>query len=45
VSWLRFLTRGRWDTERRRELQSYVDLETDDNIARGMTPTDARAAP
>ena len=44
MSWLRFLKRGRWDTERRRELQSYVDLETDDNIARGMSPTDARSA-
>lgn len=44
MSWLRFLARGRWDSERRRELQSYVDLETDDNIARGMSPTDARSA-
>jgi putative ABC transport system permease protein len=25
-------------------MESYVDLETDDNIARGMTPQDARAA-
>jgi len=39
VSWLRFLKRSRWDRERRRELQSYVDLETDDNIARGMSPS------
>jgi predicted permease len=44
VSWFRFLKRGWWDTERRRELQSYVDLETDDNIARGMSPSDARSA-
>ncbi|HUR22011.1 MAG TPA: ABC transporter permease, partial [Vicinamibacterales bacterium] len=44
MSWRRFLTRGRWDAERRRELQSYIDLETDDNIARGMSPSDARSA-
>lgn len=44
MSWRRFLKRAWWDTERRRELQSYVDLETDDNIARGMSPSDARSA-
>ena len=40
----RFLRRGRWDEERARELESYVDIETDENIARGMTSADARAA-
>jgi predicted permease len=44
MGWLRYLKRGRWDRERRRELQSYIDLETDDNIARGMSPGDARSA-
>ena len=44
MSWLRFLRRSRWDDERKRELESYVDLETDNNIARGMAPRDARAA-
>ncbi len=44
MSWLRFLRRSRWDDERRREMEAYVDQETDDNIARGMSPTDARAA-
>lgn len=44
MSWLRYFRRERWDAERRRELQSYVELETDDNIARGMSPDDARAA-
>lgn len=44
MSWLRFFRRGRWDAERRRELESYVELETDDNLARGMSPADARAA-
>lgn len=44
MSWLRFFRRSRWDDERRREMESYVDMETDDNIARGMPPRDARAA-
>ncbi len=44
MSWLRYLKRGRWETERRQELQSYIDLETDDNIVRGMSPSDARSA-
>lgn len=44
MSWTRFFRRSRWDDERRREMESYVDLETEDNIARGMTPADARAA-
>lgn len=44
MGWRRFLRRGWWDDERARELQSYVDLETDENIAHGMAPDDARAA-
>jgi predicted permease len=44
MSWRRYWNRGRWDDERRRELQSYVELETDDNIARGMSPDEARAS-
>ena len=44
MGWRRFLRRGWWDDERSRELESYLDLETDDNIARGMTPDQARAA-
>jgi predicted permease len=40
----RFLRRDRWDDERARELESYLDEETAENIARGMTPADARAA-
>src|SRR5215831_10690812 len=39
----RFLRRSRWDDERRRELDSYIAMETDDNIARGHSPEDARA--
>src|SRR5258707_7513035 len=40
----RFFRRNRWDDERARELESYVAIETDENIARGMTPPDARLA-
>ena len=44
MAWRRFLRRAWWDDERARELESYLELETDDNIARGMTPDEARAA-
>ncbi|HMD35834.1 MAG TPA: ABC transporter permease, partial [Vicinamibacterales bacterium] len=40
----RFFARDRWDVERSRELDSYVDIETDANIARGLPPEEARAA-
>src|SRR2546427_5971014 len=44
MSWIRFLRRGRWDDERARELQAYLEIETDENVARGMPPDAARAA-
>ena len=44
MGWRRFTRRAWWDDERARELESYLDLETDDNIARGMTPDAARIA-
>lgn len=44
MGWLRFFRRSQWDRERREELESYIAIETDDNIARGMAPDDARAA-
>jgi len=44
MSWFRFFRRGWWDDERARELESYLQIETDENIARGMTPADARLA-
>jgi predicted permease len=44
VSWRRFLRRARWDDERRRELETYIEIETDENVARGMAPGAARAA-
>ena len=40
----RFFRRSRWDDERARELEAHLAIETDDNIARGMSPRDARDA-
>jgi predicted permease len=44
MSWSRFLHRARSDRERRDEIESYVQIETDANIARGMPPEEARNA-
>src|SRR2546426_12780936 len=44
MSWLRFFDRDRWDAERARELQAHLEIETGENIARGMTPDEARYA-
>ncbi|HKP27997.1 MAG TPA: ABC transporter permease, partial [Gemmatimonadales bacterium] len=42
MRWPAFLRRKRWDEERARELEVYLEQETSDNIARGMAPDDAR---
>ncbi len=44
MSWTRFFRRRYWDQERARELDAYLEAETDDNIARGMSPEEARYA-
>src|SRR5580700_1906433 len=44
MSWIRFLKRARWDQERSTEIEGYLEIETADNIARGMTPADAAYA-
>ena len=44
MNWMRYFRRARWDAERAREIESYLDLETDENLARGMAPEDARCA-
>src|SRR3989441_2754906 len=44
MSLKRFFHRDRWDDERARELEAYLSMETDDNIARGMSPAEARGA-
>lgn len=42
--WQRFLRRSYWHTERSHEIDSYLETETADNIARGMAPADAASA-
>ena len=44
MSWTRFFRRRSWDKEREEELDSYLDIETDDNLARGMSAEEARYA-
>ena len=44
MSWARFWRRNDWDDERARELEAHLAIETDENIARGMSPRDARDA-
>jgi putative ABC transport system permease protein len=42
MGWSRYFRRKRWDTERASEIESYLDIETADNVARGMTADEAR---
>jgi hypothetical protein len=42
--WRRVFRRNDWDRERSRELQSYIEIETEANIARGLPPEEARYA-
>jgi len=44
MSWRKFVRRRWWDQERRREIDAYLEAETAENIARGMTPERAAAA-
>lgn len=44
MSLWRFFRRSTWDAERKQELASYVQMEADANIARGMSEAEARAA-
>jgi putative ABC transport system permease protein len=44
MSWRRFLHRSDREAEAVREIQAHLDMETDDNIARGMSLQEARAA-
>ena len=44
MSWRRFFRRAQRDAESARDIQFYLDTETEDNIARGMPPEEARAA-
>jgi putative ABC transport system permease protein len=44
MSLSRFLRRRHWDRERARELASYLEIEIQDNIDRGMAPEAAQQA-
>jgi putative ABC transport system permease protein len=44
MSWLRYFRRNKWDAERAREMEAHLAIETEENIARGMAPEDARYA-
>src|ERR671922_146497 len=40
----RFFRRAQWDRDRSEEMESYLRIETDENVARGMPYGEARAA-
>lgn len=44
MAWTRFFRRSRKDDDVAREIASYVAIETDDNLARGLSPQAAHAA-
>src|SRR5262249_44734751 len=44
MNWLRFVRRRRADAEQAEELNAYLEIATDEYIARGMNPVAARAA-
>jgi putative ABC transport system permease protein len=44
MSWSRYFRRKQWDDERAREMEAHLEMETDDNLARGITPACARSA-
>jgi predicted permease len=44
MSWRQFFRRSSWDRDRAAELRSYLEIETDENVARGMSPDAARRA-
>jgi predicted permease len=44
MKWSTIFRRARWDAERAREIQSYLEIETEQNIADGMAPEEAHRA-
>ena len=44
MSWRQFFRRASWDRDRAAELRSYLEIEIDENIARGMSREQARRA-
>jgi putative ABC transport system permease protein len=44
MKWRRLFTRTKADADHAREFSSFLEMETEDNIARGMSPDEARRA-
>ncbi|MBV9158222.1 MAG: ABC transporter permease, partial [Acidobacteriaceae bacterium] len=44
MSLARFFRRAHWDRERSEEIESYINIETEENVARGMPYDQAQAA-
>jgi predicted permease len=44
MNWRQFFLRAHWDRERAEELRSYLEIETEENVTRGMSPEAARRA-
>ncbi len=44
MGWIRFFRRAQWDRDRAAELESYLQIEADDHVARGLSPDEARRA-
>lgn len=44
MEWRRFFNRSRWDEERAQGLENDLEIETEENIARGMPADQARYA-
>ena len=44
MGWRRYLRRAKTDRERRAEIESYIQIETNDNLARGMPKDEANFA-
>ena len=44
MAWKRFFRRAEWDDERRLEIDAHLALEIDEQIARGVSPPEARLA-
>jgi len=44
MSLRRYFRRTRWDAERAAEIEAHIAIETDDNLARGLAPEEARLA-
>jgi predicted permease len=44
MGWRRYFQRAKWDRERLEEIESYVQIETEENVARGMSYREAQEA-